>query len=197
MDLRAEVESLLRHDARPQSIFDTRTWACGQELVFGREINPGECLGPYEILFRIGEGGMGRVYRALDTRLQRTVAIKVLASDSRIDSASRRRFMTEARMASALNHPNIVTLHDIGEQNGVDFLVLEYVPGETLERRSRKAGCPSRMWSRSAYRLRTHLRPLIPRELCISNTQTGTSRRKQSPLPTSWMRRRRWPTAWP
>lgn len=138
-DLRAEVESLLRRQSGPEY---TRTSASRQELVFGHDLKPGESLGPYEVVSGIGEGGMGKVYRALDTRLQRTVAIKVLASATRVDPSRRRRFMTEARMASALNHPNIVTLYDIGEHNGVDFLVLEYVPGKTLEELIPERGLP-------------------------------------------------------
>jgi eukaryotic-like serine/threonine-protein kinase len=94
----------------------------------------GTRLGPYEIVAPIGAGGMGEVYRGRDTRLQRTVAIKVLSSKVIHDAQHRRRFLQEARAASALSHPNIVTLHDIGTENGVDFFVMEYVPETPLDR---------------------------------------------------------------
>jgi dienelactone hydrolase len=96
------------------------------------KLSSGARLGPYEILSAIGQGGMGQVYRAIDTRLNRTVAIKIIAGDAVPDLEHRRRFLTEARAASALNHPNIITIHDIGEADGVSFLVMEFVAGRTL-----------------------------------------------------------------
>jgi tetratricopeptide (TPR) repeat protein len=92
----------------------------------------GQQLGPYLIESLLGSGGMGEVYRARDTRLERTVAIKVLPRDNTASLALKRRFLQEARAISALNHPNIVILYDIGSDRGTDFLVLEYVPGQTL-----------------------------------------------------------------
>src|SRR5690348_111745 len=98
---------------------------------------PGTRLGPFEILSLLGVGGMGEVYRARDTRLERTIAIKILSQLS-YDSASKQRFEREARAISSLNHPNIFTLHDIGSQDGVDYLVMECVEGETLAKRLEK-----------------------------------------------------------
>ena len=95
----------------------------------------GTKLGPYEILSPLGAGGMGEVYRARDTRLDRTVAIKVLPAHLSSDPARRQRFEREARAIASLNHPHICVLHDIGTQSGVDFLVLEYLEGETLTHR--------------------------------------------------------------
>jgi len=95
----------------------------------------GTRMGPYEIEISLGVGGMGEVYRARDTRLDRTVAIKVLPSHLSADPAARQRFEREARAVSGLNHPNICTLHDIGHQDGVDYLVLEHLEGETLATR--------------------------------------------------------------
>jgi len=92
----------------------------------------GTRLGPYEIVAPLGSGGMGEVYRGRDTRLDRTVAIKVLAASLAADPQLRERFDREARAISALNHPHICTLYDVGHQDGVDFLVLEYLEGETL-----------------------------------------------------------------
>src|SRR5262245_17205059 len=90
-------------------------------------------LGPYEIEAKIGQGGMGEVFRARDTRLHRTVAIKVLPREQMADPDRRRRFLQEVRAASALNHPNIVTLHDIAHDGDVDFLVMEHVAGTPLD----------------------------------------------------------------
>src|SRR5713226_5756532 len=95
----------------------------------------GTQLGPYEIISPIGAGGMGEVYRARDTRLERTVAIKVLAALLSSDQRFRQRFEQEARAISSLNHPHICTLHDVGAQDGVSFLVMEYLDGETLSHR--------------------------------------------------------------
>jgi eukaryotic-like serine/threonine-protein kinase len=94
---------------------------------------PGTHLGPYEILEQIGAGGMGAVYKARDARLGREVAIKVLPPDKMADPDRKRRFIQEARSASALNHPHIVIIHDIGESDGIDFIVMEYVEGRTLD----------------------------------------------------------------
>ena len=91
-------------------------------------------LGPYQIESLLGEGGMGQVYKARDTRLGRTVAIKVLPHDRAADLERKKRFLQEARAASSLNHPNIVTLHDIASHEGIDYLVMEYVPGQSLDK---------------------------------------------------------------
>jgi serine/threonine protein kinase/Tol biopolymer transport system component len=95
-------------------------------------LGPGTRLGPYEIQSAIGAGGMGEVYRARDTRLDRVVAIKVLPSHAGDNPGFRERFEREARTVAALNHPHICTLHDVGHQDGVDFLVMEHLDGETL-----------------------------------------------------------------
>jgi serine/threonine protein kinase len=95
-------------------------------------------LGPYEIIISLGAGGMGEVYRAKDTRLGRDVAIKILPANISADPAAKQRFEREAKTISALNHPNICVLHDIGSQDGVDYLVMECVQGETLAKRLEK-----------------------------------------------------------
>src|ERR1700748_1298393 len=101
----------------------------------------GQRFGPYEILGRLGGGGMGLVFRAWDGRLHREVAIKLLHDDYKM-SAMRERFLQEARAASALNHPHICTIFDIGEQNGVPYLVMELLEGETVKDRIVR-GAPS------------------------------------------------------
>lgn len=98
-------------------------------------LQAGSLLGPYEVVERLGAGGMGEVYRARDPRLGRDVAIKVLPSAFSADADRLRRFEQEARAASALNHPNILTIHDIGTHNGVSYVVSELLEGETLRER--------------------------------------------------------------
>jgi eukaryotic-like serine/threonine-protein kinase len=99
----------------------------------------GARLGPYEIVAPLGAGGMGEVYRARDSRLGRDVAIKVLSSHFSSDAEVRARFEREARVISTLQHPHICTMYDIGKQDGMDFLDMEYLEGETLaERLSRE-----------------------------------------------------------
>src|SRR3990172_1313619 len=105
-------------------------------------LSAGNRLGPYQILSPVGSGGQGEVYRAKDTRLERTVAIKVLPADVAADPAARERFEREARAVAALNHPHICVLHDIGRHEGIDFLVLEYLEGETLGERLARGALP-------------------------------------------------------
>jgi TolB-like protein len=106
-------------------------------------MNPGESLGPYRILEKLGEGGMGEVYRAHDSRLQRTVAIKILAP--RLATADRiERFEQEARAASVLNHPNILTIHDVGRQGDTAYFAMEWVEGRTLRDELRAGPIPHR-----------------------------------------------------
>src|SRR5438046_4166193 len=95
-------------------------------------LSPATRLGPYEIVAPLGAGGMGEVYQARDTRLGRTVAIKVLNSSLVASPNLRSRFEREAKTISALNHPNICTLYDVGHENGYDYLVMELLEGETL-----------------------------------------------------------------
>ncbi|MCM2315405.1 MAG: protein kinase, partial [Thermoanaerobaculia bacterium] len=105
-------------------------------------LRAGSRLGPYEIVEALGSGGMGDVYRARDTRLDRQVAIKVLAPEFFDDTERRQRFQREARTISSLSHPNICTLFDVGEQEGIDYLVMECLDGETLADRLMKGPLP-------------------------------------------------------
>jgi len=95
----------------------------------------GTRLRPYQVLAPLGAGGMGEVYRAKDTRLDRIVAIKVLLEAPSSKAGLRQRFEQEARFIASLNHPHICSLYDVGVQDGVDFLVMEYLKGETLAER--------------------------------------------------------------
>ena len=98
-------------------------------------LSAGTKLGPYEIQSPLGAGGMGEVYRARDTRLDRTVAIKVLPQGLADTPEVRQRFEREARAVSSLNHPHICALYDVGNQDGIEYLVMEYIEGETLAKR--------------------------------------------------------------
>jgi serine/threonine protein kinase len=102
----------------------------------------GTKLGPYEIQSPLGAGGMGEVYRAKDTRLDRIVAVKILPAHLSSNPEAKQRFEREARAISSLNHPHICTLYDVGHQDGTDYLVMEFLEGETLADRLRKGPLP-------------------------------------------------------
>ena len=145
-------------------------------------LNPGTRLGPFEVLSSAGAGGMGEVYKARDTRLDRTVAIKVLPSLLADNPELRQRFEREARVVSSLNHPHICALYDVGHQDGVDFLVLEYVDGETLDARLLRGPLPLDQLLRTAIEIAgaldaAHRRGIIHRDLKPGNimmTRGGT-----------------------
>jgi eukaryotic-like serine/threonine-protein kinase len=137
-------------------------------------IASGTRLGPYEIISAAGSGGMGEVYRAKDTRLDRVVAIKVLPNRLAGDPEKRKRFEREARTISTFSHQHICTLHDIGHQDGVDYLVLEYLEGETLEKKLEKGSLPTKEALRYAIELadalnKAHRQGIIHRDIKPSN----------------------------
>ena len=143
-------------------------------------LSPGQRLGPHEILSSIGAGGMGEVYQARDTRLDRTVAIKVLPVEFSRDAALKLRFEREAKTISALNHPNICTLHDIGHESGVDYLVMEYIEGETLADRLKKGPLPIEQVLRSGVQIATaleaaHRQGIVHRDLKPGNVMLTKS----------------------
>jgi Tol biopolymer transport system component len=145
-------------------------------------ILPGRRLGPYEILSAIGAGGMGEVYRARDTRLGRIVAIKVLPTHLADRSELRERFEREAKTIASLNHPHICVLHDIGQQDGIDYLVMEYLDGETLAQRLQKGSLPIQLVLQYAIEIsdaldKAHRKGVTHRDLKPGNimlTKTGT-----------------------
>ena len=137
-------------------------------------IASGTKLGPYEIQSPLGAGGMGEVYRARDTRLERMVAVKVLPANLSSDPSLRQRLEREAKAVSKLSHPHICTLHDIGHQDGVDFLVMELVEGETLEHRLTKGPLPPEQTIRFAAQIadalaKAHKMGITHRDLKPSN----------------------------
>jgi len=134
----------------------------------------GTRLGPYEVLEPLGAGGMGEVYRARDTRLDRTVAVKVLPAHLTNDPALRQRLEREAKALSSLSHPNICSLFDIGQQDGVDFLVMEHLEGETLAQRLLKGPLPADELLRCALQIadaldKAHRRGVVHRDLKPGN----------------------------
>ena len=142
-ELRREVESLLQFDdGRGDRFIEEPALEVAAKMMAHEKPESliGQQLGSYQILSLLGAGGMGVVYKARDTRLNRSVAIKVLPSDKVSDPERKRRFIQEARAASALNHPNIITLYDIGSESGIDFIVMEYVAGKTLDQRIPRKG---------------------------------------------------------
>lgn len=143
-------------------------------------LSTGTRLGPYEILTPIGAGGMGEVYRARDTRLERTVAIKVLPSHLSSSPSVRQRFEREAKTVSQLSHPHICALYDVGHQDGIDFLVMEYLEGETLSERLAKGAFPLERALRSAIEIadaldKAHRRGIVHRDLKPSNVMLTKS----------------------
>lgn len=147
-EMRREVESLLARETRVEGFLEVPHPRGVSAADLGANSEPassrlaaGTELGPYRIEDFIGAGGMGAVYRATDPRLARTVAIKVLTTQAASD-VDRRQLEKEARAASALNHPHICTVHDVGQQDGIDCLVMECVEGETLATRLERGPLP-------------------------------------------------------
>ena len=143
-ELRREVESLLRFDRHGEQFIEQPAIDVAAKMIAQEkpESLVGQQIGSYQILSLLGAGGMGVVYQARDTRLKRSVAIKVLPADRVSDPERKRRFAQEARAASALNHPNIITIHDIGTEARTDFVVMEHVAGKTLDHHILRKGMP-------------------------------------------------------
>ena len=143
-------------------------------------LGTGTRLGPYEIQTALGAGGMGEVYKATDTRLGRTIAIKVLPPHVANDADLRRRFEREARTISSLNHPHICALYDVGSQDGVDFLVMEYIDGETLAERLARGALPLEQALRYAVQIadaldKAHRQTIVHRDLKPGNIMLAKS----------------------
>ena len=143
-------------------------------------LTSGTKLGPYEIQSPLGAGGMGEVYRARDTRLDRTVAIKILTDGLEGAPEVRQRFDREARAVSSLNHPHICALYDVGHQNGIDYLVMEYLEGQTLAARIEKGPLPTAELLRTASQIadaldKAHRRGIVHRDLKPGNVMLTKS----------------------
>src|SRR5262249_27281530 len=132
-ELRHEVEVLLASDAMADTFLEVFPITPPQDSATPRLL--GRNIGPYHIVSLLGTGGMGEVYQAQDTRLDRTVALKILPAEVAGDKERMKRFTLEAKVASALNHPNVATIYELGESDGISFIAMEYVEGQTLEQR--------------------------------------------------------------
>src|SRR6185503_5104121 len=132
--LRREVESLLAYEEDAERFMESPALeVTARNISQDRDTRlVGQTLGHYQVQSLLGRGGMGEVYLARDPRLDRAVALKILPPDLALDMDRMSRFSREAKAASALNHPNVATIHDIGESHGVRFIVMEYVEGHTL-----------------------------------------------------------------
>ncbi len=143
--LRAEVEKLIAAHERESSFIDSPIFAETAGLTDDHIESPvGRSIGPYKVISLLGRGGMGEVYRALDTRLGREVAIKLLPAAFSTDKDRLRRFEQEARAAGMLNHPNVLTIYDIGAHEGAPYIVSELLTGETLRERMHGEALPLR-----------------------------------------------------
>ncbi len=146
LDLRRTVERLLRAESQ-WSLFDTKSSAASglddEPTADVPRLEAGMRLGPYQIASSIDRGGMGEVYQAVDRRLDRQVAVKVLRRDTSNDARARGRFTREAHTIAALSHPNICQLFDVGHADGTDYLVMEFLPGETLAARLLRGRLPA------------------------------------------------------
>src|SRR5215475_11106545 len=134
----------------------------------------GQRLGHYRIESKLGEGGMGVVYRAFDTHLDRAVAIKILRGDAATSVERRRRFVQEAKAASALNHPNIIHIYDISSSDGTDYIAMEFVAGKTLDQLIGKNGMPLKDTLKCAIQIadglaRAHSAGIVHRDLKPAN----------------------------
>src|SRR5712691_5492405 len=133
-------------------------------------IAPGSRLGPYEVLSSLGAGGMGEVWKARDTRLERTVAVKVLPQHLSSSPEVRQRFEREAKTISALSHPHICALYDVGDQDGIEYLVMEYLEGETLADRLARGLVPTEQLLRYGIEMadaldKSHRQGIVHRDL--------------------------------
>ena len=170
--LRREVESLIAVHEQTQTSFLTQPVAQPKELAIGSR------LGPYEILARIGAGGMGEVYRARDSRLDRTVAIKIMRSGLASDENHRKRFLRETRATAALSHPGIAVLYDAGESGDCLYLVMEYVDGQTLQEEIARGPIPSQSLRQYTLQIaaaleHAHARGIIHRDVKPGNVMVA------------------------
>jgi Protein kinase domain len=162
-------------------------------------LSAGTILGSYEIVEPLGAGGMGEVYRANDRPLDRVVAIKILPASIPADPLAKRRFEREAKTISSLNHPNICVLHDIGHQDGVDYIVMECVEGESLAKRLEEGPLPLEQTLKYGAQIadaldKAHRSGIVHRDFCVMGD--ALMRGRSFPLNRNFpFERSRWPQA--
>ncbi|HET9710686.1 MAG TPA: serine/threonine-protein kinase, partial [Pyrinomonadaceae bacterium] len=137
--LRSEVDALLDSHARSGDFMESPAYAVMAGSLTDTDLVPGSAIGPYEVINRLGAGGMGDIYLAQDTRLGRKVVLKALPTAFTKDSERVRRFQLEARAASSLNHPNIITIYEIGQLDQLHYIATEFIDGQTLRQCLAKA----------------------------------------------------------
>lgn len=137
--LRQAVESLIKSYEKSGSFMDSPAYEAAAHIMAESDVlKPGEKIAHYTIRYLLGEGGMGKVYRTEDTKLQRDVALKVLPAEMSSNQAYIKRFLREARAAASLDHPNICTIHEVGEDRGISYIAMQYIEGETLDARMKR-----------------------------------------------------------
>src|SRR4051812_23113463 len=133
---REEVESLIEYHEQTGTFIDSPAYQAGAHLLIDdAALHEGQTIAHYQILSVLGAGGMGKVYLAQDTKLERRVALKVLPSLTANDPAARERLLREARAAAKLNHPNICAIYEVGEDNDNSYIAMQYIEGQTLDAR--------------------------------------------------------------
>jgi len=200
-ELRREVESLLSNAEESGGFLEGQALEAAPRRYVSAVVPDltGRKLGRYEVMARLGGGGMGEFYRARDTRLKREVALKVLPPESVADPDRRRRFEHEARAASALNHPNIITTYDIDQAEGIHFIAMECVPGRTLGELIGRKGLPVAEALKYAVQMAdalaaAHDAGIVHRDL-KPVVRGASSTLPYCPSPSAWKRTRRYPAA--
>jgi aminoglycoside phosphotransferase (APT) family kinase protein len=206
--LRREVQSLLAYELEAATFLESPAVEVTAQSVTQTHSIPlsGRTLSHYQVQSLLGTGGMGEVYLARDPRLERAVALKILPPDLASDADRMQRFVWEAKAASALNHPNVATIHDVGESDGVRFIVMEYVEGQTFAEKIASGQLAAAEIVDVAVQVAdaldaAHAKPRRPpRSIIRTSPQSTTSARATACASSSWnasratRSRRRWRT---
>ena len=204
--LRREVESLLAQEGATGSFLETPALEVAARSLAQEQAGSegdggglvGKTLSRYRVLAKLGAGGMGEVYRAHDERLDRDVAMKVLPTHTLADEAARKRFRKEALALSKLNHPNVATVYDFDTQDGVDFLVMEYVSGATLTKRIAGGALPEKEVAQLGIQIAAALEEAQEQGVVHRDLKPGNVMVTPKARPRSWTSGwRNWCDRWP
>lgn len=176
-ELVASVESLIAAHEGPDSPIDSPAYEAAAESIANTQpaLAVEQVVGHYQIIAPLGKGGMGEVYLASDTKLDRKVALKLLPAEFTNHKERLRRFIQEAKAASSLNHPNIITIHEIGLADGAHFIATEFIDGHTLKHRMAHTRRNYRIFSKCQFKRPAPCKPRTPRELSIATSSLTTS----------------------